>query len=104
MGNGPFTPNRTPGEEIEEGILFKDRGSAGDNAGPPTSAGEMRYVDGEFALRDAAGLVNPREGHRIQRTMAAVVVPAGTTLLQHEPEIPDGVEVEIADGGELLVL
>lgn len=52
----PRTPDRRPGEADEEGIVLENR-SSGDN---PSTAGGIRYVDGSFSFRDAAGLFNPR--------------------------------------------
>ena len=42
------TPDRDDGEALEEGIVLDDRGPAGDNAGPPTEAGQIRFVTGQF--------------------------------------------------------
>jgi hypothetical protein len=54
----PRTPDRTPGESLEEGTVYDNRPPGEE----PTSAGGVRYVDGSFSFRDSLGLFNPRSG------------------------------------------
>lgn len=59
MAEGPYTPDRFPGERREEeGLVLEDQGPGAD----PTEVGGARYVDGEFRMRDAIGVFNPRDG------------------------------------------
>jgi autotransporter translocation and assembly factor TamB len=52
----PLTPDRRPGEAIEEGLVFENRTPGSD---PPLSGG-LRYVDGAFRFHDAHGVFDPR--------------------------------------------
>lgn len=47
----PRTPDRFSGVREEEAIQLEDTGTQ------PTNPGEIRYSDGAFSFRDAAGLV-----------------------------------------------
>lgn len=51
----PRTPDRQPGESLEEGILFEATALA-------TQAGEVRYNGTRFSFRDATGEFDPRTG------------------------------------------
>jgi hypothetical protein len=52
----PKTPDRKPGESLEEGTVYDNRPSGQD----PTEDGGVRYVDGDFLFRDQFGVFNPR--------------------------------------------
>lgn len=51
----PKTPDRSPGESDEEGIVLENWAAGND----PPLAGGIRYVNGAFRLRHAAGLHTP---------------------------------------------
>jgi hypothetical protein len=53
----PQTPDRSPGEDLEEGIIF-DRRDPGD---VPVADGGLRYVDGSFLAKDDLGVFNVRQ-------------------------------------------
>lgn len=48
------TPDRRPGENIEEGTVYQPHST------DPTAEGGVRYVSGSFRLRDQYGVFNPR--------------------------------------------
>ncbi len=48
------TPDRQPGENLEEGTVYQNVTS------DPPVAGGVRYVSGSFRLRDQFGVFNPR--------------------------------------------
>src|SRR6476620_11120883 len=50
------TPDKTPGESYEEGTVYENH-AAGD---VPAELGGVRFVDGAFQFRDAAGVYDPR--------------------------------------------
>jgi hypothetical protein len=50
------TPDRSPGEADEEGIVLTNLGPGND----PSALGGMRYVNGAFRLKDALGVFDPR--------------------------------------------
>jgi hypothetical protein len=50
------TPDRRPGEALEEKLVLQDEGLTADNPG------EMVYRAGAFSFRDAVGILNPRSG------------------------------------------
>ena len=52
----PRTPDRRAGRLEEEEILFDDRTADGD----PTDERAMRYVNGSWRMKDAAGVFDPR--------------------------------------------
>ena len=52
------TPDRTPGPSLEEETQYEDRGAGND----PTVDGALRYVDGNFRMKDGLGVFNPRTG------------------------------------------
>lgn len=54
----PSTPDRHPGEEDEEGTVYENLSPGND---PPTLGG-VRMVNGNFRMRDAGGVFNPRPG------------------------------------------
>lgn len=99
----PRTPDRRPGELEDEGILLEDTGA------DPTTTGGIRYNAGSFKMRDGTGVFNPRTGGAsgiiITRAITVdLTIVTGTTHLQREPVVSDGVTVTAQDGGELLVL
>jgi hypothetical protein len=50
------TPDRVPGASLEEKLAFSDEGLTADNPG------EVVFNSGDFQMRDATGLFNPRTG------------------------------------------
>lgn len=50
------TPDRSPGEADEEGIILTNLAPGND----PSAAGGVRYVNGAFRLKDALGVFDPR--------------------------------------------
>jgi len=54
----PVTPDRAEGRLVEEEILFDDRTADGD----PADERALRYTDGAFKAKDAAGVFNLRQG------------------------------------------
>lgn len=54
----PRTPDRSPGEEDQEGTIYENWTAGND---PPTLGG-VRLVDGSFRMRDAGGVFDPRTG------------------------------------------
>lgn len=50
------TPDRSPGEEDEEGTIYENLSPGND----PPLLGGVRMVDGSFRMRDAAGVFDPR--------------------------------------------
>lgn len=52
----PRTPDRIPGEADEEGIILEER------VDDPVQLGGVRYVSGDFRMKDSAGVFNPRTG------------------------------------------
>lgn len=52
------TPDRRPGKLLEEEILLDDRTGEGD----PIDERAIRYLNGEFRMRDSLGVFNPRGG------------------------------------------
>lgn len=50
------TPDRWPGIREEESIHLETRDSGTD----PTVVGELLFADGQFKLRDAIGVFDPR--------------------------------------------
>lgn len=56
------TPNRFPGQIDAEGVIFDTA------VVDPTAAGGMRYVSGDFLLKDSLGVFNPRSGSALPST------------------------------------
>ena len=54
----PRTPDRSPGEEDQEGTIYENWAPGND----PPALGGVRLVDGEFRMRDSVGVFNPRTG------------------------------------------
>ena len=52
------TPDRRPGKLFEEEILLDDRTGDGD----PIDERAIRYLNGDFRMRDSLGVFNPRDG------------------------------------------
>lgn len=52
----PVSKDRFPGAREDEEVILDNLAPADD----PVVGGGMRYVDGSFSFRDAAGLFNPR--------------------------------------------
>jgi hypothetical protein len=54
----PTTPDRHQGESDEEGTVYENLTPGND----PTTTGGLRYVDGDFRMKDQYGVFNPRSG------------------------------------------
>ena len=52
----PRTPDRMPGESLEEKLALQDEGETADNQG------EVVFISGSFSMRDYLGAFNPRSG------------------------------------------
>lgn len=75
------TPDRTPGEALEEGILFEDQGASGLGGGLPGNVGQMRRVGGRVYTRDNVGLYEPRDiSHFLVETSFDEAVYIGSQL------------------------
>lgn len=93
------TPDRTPGNEFVQKLIFEDEGQTAD------AAAEMTYLhgSGRFSLRDAAGEYDPRP------IIAAAMQPGdvlfsldGSTFTAQKPIV--GTDCWLADDdGELIV-
>ncbi len=97
------TADRFPGTREEEEILFDDRTGDGD----PTDERAMRYLGGDFRMKDSIGVFNPRDPgiFFLDRVIStSITVPGDKTWLAHDAEIADGVEILVLDGGEVLWL
>ena len=76
----------------------------GQAVGQPTEAGQCRYDDGRILYRDALAVFNPRHAFTENLYEIDTVVPATLSMIAHDFEIADGVEITVESGGELLVL
>jgi hypothetical protein len=74
-----LTPDRRPGESDEEGIIFENFSPGND----PTALGGMRFVNGDFRLKDTIGVFNPRS--------------AGTGITEAQHEALDTLVHEVAE-------
>lgn len=89
---GPYTPDRHPGPADEEELILEDRGVG---ATPSEAGGMIR----------AAGALTARAQVTFQRVIGDNVnVPEDGVLIHHDPEIDDGVDVVVEDGGEIVLL
>lgn len=52
----PRTPDRMPGESLEEKLALQDEGEIADNEG------DVVFRAGAFSMRDSLGVFNPRSG------------------------------------------
>lgn len=66
----PTTPDRNAGTREEEELLLDDRTADGD----PADERAMRYVGGEFRLKDSIGVFNPRSGGGISQAQHKVLL------------------------------
>jgi hypothetical protein len=72
------TPDRQPGEALEEKLVLQDEGLTADNPG------EMVFDGTDFQMRDATGIFNPRSGtgltesaHRALRQLVHLAMEGG---------------------------
>lgn len=61
------TPDRQPGENLEEGTVYQNV-----LTDPPTQGG-IRYVSGSFKLRDQYGVFNPRASGSFSQTITPAI-------------------------------
>jgi len=58
----PRTPDRFPGTRYEEESIILGEHPEGVPGLPSQGEGDLRYVDGDFVLKDSLGAFNPRYG------------------------------------------
>ena len=56
------TPERFPGARHEEGLILDQETDEGLPVTDPEEMGGTTYHNGSFAMRDAIGVFNPRDG------------------------------------------
>lgn len=68
----PTTPDRFPGAREEDEIQLTE------DTTDPTTNGAVRYVSGDFRMRDSSGVFNPRNGSSFD--VDTIVVSGGAVV------------------------
>lgn len=93
----PVTPERSRGESSTEGIQLDDLPVGNE----PTTAGEIRLVDGELLARDGAGLFNLREGEDEKVKVSADDTSAGYLETKLSAVSPLSLTTRFSGGNEV---
>lgn len=72
--------------------------------GQPTETAESRFLDDRWLFRDSAAVFNPRHAYTEHVVDLDLVVPGTQARIAHTFEIADGIDIDVEQGGELLVL
>lgn len=93
------TSDRFPGERSEEGIILEDN-----TAGDPSAEGGIRYTSGDFKMRDAAGVFNPRAGLPAATAEGQVLFAADGSSFTVETPLTSSAGWLLNEDGVLLVV
>ena len=98
----PQTPDRRPGALLEPDEILL----GGDATGDPSTLGAIRYVSGNFRMKDSVGVFNPRnvDGHVIYEETGVLAQRSklrffGSAITAADNAGEDATDVTLTDGG-----
>ena len=92
------TPDRQPGESLEEGMLFENRGSGED----PSVLGGLRFVQSRFRAYDEFGVFNLRPIFGREYQFAASEAASSTTSNTYKQKLR--LTTPALQGGDYLII